>query len=103
MRASEPGRFGLASCHASSMVISLPKRIFSVGALPAVIRSRTWPTRRRASTWSSCLPAALNQVAEALARVSLMDASHMLPNAKIVSNGPSGFEPQIEWDLLSPR
>jgi hypothetical protein len=72
MRASEPGRFGLASCHASSMVISLAKRVFSVdfgGALPAVIRSRTWPTRPRASTWSSCLPAALNQVAGALPRV----------------------------------
>ena len=55
MRASEPGRFGLASCHASSMVISLAKRVFSVdfgGALPAVIRSRTWPTRPRALTWS---------------------------------------------------
>ena len=72
MRASELGRFGLASRHASSMVISLAKRVFSVdfgGAFPAVIRSRTWPTRPRASTWSSRLPAALNQVAEALLRV----------------------------------
>jgi len=33
--------------------------------------------------------------------LSLMDASHMLPNAKIVSL--SGFEPRIERDLLSPR
>jgi hypothetical protein len=77
------------------------------GALPAVIRSRTWPTRREAESIDLVVMLARraepSRRSSAAGALSLMDASHMLPNAKIVSNDLSGFEPQIERDLLSPR
>ena len=89
MRASEPGRLGLASCHASSMVISLAKRVFSVdfgGALPAVIRVEVVADEAESIDLVVMLarraePSRRSSAADAL---SLMDASRMLPNAKIV-------------------
>jgi len=70
---------------------------FGSGLRPLIILSSNWPTRPRASTWSSCFPAG---------KESSSDRKLSYHGARVETYKPSSaMRPLIDWarTLLSPR